>query len=80
MARSCKHVRHAICAVAAAHLCTLTHSTEINRVEVEARMLAMRAMSMELQSSNQGRFDYCDDHLEKLIASSTLLGWNSPCG
>ena len=80
MARSCKHVRHAICALAAAHLCTLTHSTEINRVEVENRMLAMRAMSLELQIRNQGRSEYCDDGLEELIASSTLLGWNSPCG
>lgn len=80
MARSCNHVRHAVCAVAAAHLCTLTRSTEISRVEVENRMLAMRAMGMELQTKNQGHLEYLDNHLEEMIASSTLLGWNAPCG
>jgi hypothetical protein len=80
MARSCSHVRHAVCAVAAAHLCTLTHSTEISRLEVENRMLAMRAMGLELQTKSQGRFEHFDNYLEEMIASSTLLGWNAPCG
>lgn len=80
MARSCSHVRHAVCAVAAAHLCTLTHSMEISRVEVENRMLAMRAMSLELQTKSQGRLEPFDNYLEEMIASSTLLGWNAPCG
>lgn len=80
MARSCKHLRHSICAVAAAHLCTLTHSTDISRVEVENRMLAMRAMSLELQTRSQGHLEFFDDYLEEMIGSSTLLGWNAPCG
>lgn len=80
MARSCNHVRYAVCTVAAAHVRTLTHSTEIGRVEVENRMLAMRGMGLELQTKSHGRFDHFDNYLEELIASSTLLVWNAPCG
>lgn len=80
MARSCSHVRHAVCAVAAAHLCTLTHSAEISRVELENRMLAMRAMGLEIEVKNKVRFEHVDNFLEEMIASSTLLGWNAPCG
>jgi hypothetical protein len=53
---------------------------EISRVEVENRMLAMRAMGLELQTKSQGRFEHFDNYLEEMIASSTLLGWNAPCG
>lgn len=75
MARSCPHVRHAICAVSAAHLCTLTHSTEISRVEVENRVQAIHAMGLELYKS---RMSEQGDANEEMIASSTLLGWFAP--
>jgi hypothetical protein len=80
MARSCYHVRHAVCAVSAAHLCTLTHSTEISRVELENRVLAMRAMGQDLRIKHPSRVVSFDNYLEEMIASSTLLGWNAPCG
>jgi hypothetical protein len=79
MARSCYHVRHAVCAFAAAHLCTLTHSTEISQLELQNRVLAMRAMGQELKNKKHGRVESFDNYLEAMIASSTLLGWNAPC-
>lgn len=78
MARACPHVRHAVCAVAAAHLCTLTHATEISQVEVENRVRAMHAMGLELRKQRTSEYGSVDENLEEMIASSTLLGWFAP--
>jgi hypothetical protein len=43
-------------------------------------MLAMRAMGLEIEVKNKVRFEHVDNFLEEMIASSTLLGWNAPCG
>lgn len=78
MATHSDHVRHSVCAVAAAHLCALTRSSDMHGAEIQSRILAIGGMREELDRKRTTREDFDEDSCLSLIASSTLLTWNAP--
>lgn len=64
-------VRHAICALSASHLSSLTKTTDMAHASAEYRYLAIRGLRQTLTDSGP-------DNLVGVLAASLVLSWQAP--
>ncbi|TIA16707.1 hypothetical protein D6C80_04399 [Aureobasidium pullulans] len=64
-------VKHAICALSASHLSSLTKTTDMAHASAEYRYLAIRGLRQNLTDSDP-------DNLVGVLAASLVLSWQAP--